>query len=310
MSDLAPQAFHTVAADGTDLHGTLWLGTGAADRPVVTIHCATAVLSRYYSRFAAWLAGQGFDVLTYDYRGIGASRPASLRHFSADWLDWGWLDADAVMRFAETRFPGRVYYAVGHSIGGVAAVLAPASERLTRVVTVGSQFAYWRDYQRGGRLAMLLRWHLFMPLLTEAIGYFPGKRLGWLEDVPKGVVRNWSRMGPRFAASLVRGRHGVSRVTAEAVERHFAAITAPLFALSCTDDPFATVAATNRFLALTPTAPKTHLRLDPAKVGVPEIGHFAFFHNRFQESLWPLVPAFLTTGGVAGDRFGSFLPVP
>lgn len=310
MSNPVPQAFHTAAADGTDLHGTLWIGAGEGDKPVVTVHCATAVHSRYYSRFAGWLAAQGYDVLTYDYRGIGGSRPASLRRFTADWLDWGWLDADAVLRFAETRFPGRAYYTVGHSIGGVAAVLAPASERLAGIVTVGSQFAYWRDYQRDGRLAMLLRWHLVMPLLTEALGYFPGKRLGWLEDVPKGVVRNWSRMGPGFAASLARGRHGVSRVTAEAVERHFAAVTAPLLAMSCTDDPFATAAATDRFLALTPNAPKTHLRLDPAKVGVAEIGHFAFFHNRFQETLWPLVPAFLRDGGVAGESLGSFPPIP
>lgn len=310
MSDLVPQAFHTVTADGTDLHGTVWIGAGEANRPVVTIHCATAVHSRYYSRFAAWLAAQGWDVLTYDYRGIGGSRPASLRRLRADWLDWGWHDADAVMRFAETRFPGRTYYAVGHSIGGVAAVLAPASERLTRLVTVGSQFAYWPDYRADGRLGMLLRWHLVMPLLTEVLGYFPGKRLGWLEDVPKGVVRNWSRMGSNFAATLTRGRHGTAQVTIEAVERHLAAVTAPLFAVSCTDDPFATAAATNRFLALTPNGPKTHLRLDPGKVGVPEIGHFAFFHTRFQENLWPLVPAFLGDGTLTGERFGAFLPCP
>ncbi|WP_198148328.1 hypothetical protein [Elstera litoralis] len=61
-ADLAPHSFHTPAADGTVIHGTLW--SGAGERPVVTIHCATAVHSRYYARFAAWLAAQGFDVLT------------------------------------------------------------------------------------------------------------------------------------------------------------------------------------------------------------------------------------------------------
>lgn len=38
-------------------------------------------------------------------------------------------------------------------------------------------------------LQMLAKWHAIMPLLTRVRGYFPGKRLGWLEDAPAGVVR-------------------------------------------------------------------------------------------------------------------------
>lgn len=310
MTATVPQAFPFAAADGTPLQGTLWLGCGEGAKPVVTVHCATAVHSRYYARFAAWLAGQGFEVLTYDYRGIGGSRPASLRGLRADWIDWGWLDADAAMRAAEARFPGRDYYAVGHSIGGVCAILAPASHRLRRLVTVGAQFAYWPDYQRDGRLAMLLRWHLFMPLVTEVLGYFPGKRLGWLEDVPKGVVRNWSRMGKQFETILRRGRYGCASVAPALLAQQFAGVTAPLLAISTTDDPFATIAATNRFLALTPASPKQHLRLDPSLVGTPSIGHFAFFHDRFQPSLWPLVPAFLREGPGPEPRFGEILSPP
>ena len=48
---------------------------------------------------------------------------------------------------------------------------------------------------------MLAKWHLAMPVLTACLGYFPGRRLGW--RTPRGVVRDWSFMGPRFEA---RGR--------------------------------------------------------------------------------------------------------
>ncbi len=310
MTEIVPHAFPIIAADGQPLQGWLWQGRGAGANPVVTVHCATAVQGRYYNRFAAWLAGQGFEVLTYDYRGIGGSRPPSLRGLRADWIDWGWRDADAVMRAAEARFPGRDYYAVGHSIGGVCAVLAPASHRLRRVVTVGAQFAYWRDYHPGGRLQMLLRWHVFMPLVTEILGYFPGKRLGWLEDVPKGVVRNWSRMGARFETVLRRGRHSSTALSRTALAQHFTGVTAPLLAVSATDDPFATRAATDRFLALTPASPKLHLRLDPARIGAASIGHFAFFHDRFKPNLWPLVPAFLRDGQLPDAPLGEILPPP
>ncbi|WP_243627985.1 hypothetical protein [Rhodovulum sp. BSW8] len=58
---------------------------------------------------------------------------------------------------------------------------------------VGAQFTYWRDYDRRQRRAMYLKWHLFMPAVTQRFGYFPGARLGWLEEVPRGVVRDWPR---------------------------------------------------------------------------------------------------------------------
>ena len=64
------------------------------------INAATSVRCRYYSRFADYLFAQGFDVLTYDYRGIGESRPASLRGFKASWSDWGRLDFEAMLQLA------------------------------------------------------------------------------------------------------------------------------------------------------------------------------------------------------------------
>ena len=38
---------------------------------------------RHYFRFADYLFANGFDVMVYDYRGIGESRPDSLRGFKA-----------------------------------------------------------------------------------------------------------------------------------------------------------------------------------------------------------------------------------
>ena len=54
----------------------------------VLIAPAMGVNQDYYADFAAWLAREGYLVLTFDYRGMGASRPAerqrSLRGFDAD----------------------------------------------------------------------------------------------------------------------------------------------------------------------------------------------------------------------------------
>src|SRR5690349_7450209 len=47
----------------------------------IIVTTAMGVAQSIYSRFAEWLATQGYFVTTFDYRGIGASAPPSLRGF-------------------------------------------------------------------------------------------------------------------------------------------------------------------------------------------------------------------------------------
>src|SRR5690349_3599657 len=86
-------------ADGLALGITEFEPAGPP-RGVVVINAATAVKRRYYERFALYLAQHGFAVVTYDYRGIGESRPANLRGFNARMQDWGTLDQPAVIDHA------------------------------------------------------------------------------------------------------------------------------------------------------------------------------------------------------------------
>lgn len=302
-ADAAP--FTVRAADGVPVRGHWWsaAGAGRAARPVVVISAATSVKARYYHRFAAYLAGQGFEAVTYDYRGIGESRPARLRGFRAGWADWGRFDLEAVLgRIAKTR-PGRPVHAVGHSIGGFVIGLAPSAHRFRRVFTMGAQFAYWRDYPPRRRLPMWLRWHLLMPALTRPFGYFPGRRLGWLEDTPAGVVRDWSGMGPRFEHHL----QAADGVTGAALAAGFATVTAPVLAVSSSDDPFGTEAAIERLLGYYRASPRRHLRVAPEHIGAPAIGHFAFFHERFRDRLWPLVTAWLDGGRMPAGMPGAWV---
>lgn len=290
---IAPEPFACAAADGVPIRGFAWRGaaSGQALRPVVVINPATSVRCRYYARFAGFLAAHGFDAVTYDYRGIGESRPGRLRGFAGSWFDWGRLDCDAVLRHVAREFPGQPIDLVAHSIGGVLLGLAPSAARLRRVVTVGAQYAYWRDYAARARLGMLAKWHVAMPLLTLALGYFPGRRLGWLEDTPRGVVRDWVLSRARLEDRWPR-RSGEE----DALRRAFQRVTAPILAISVTDDPFGTVAAVERTLAYFTGSPRTHLRIAPGDIGVPAIGHFDFFNSRFAASLWTLPLAFLASG--------------
>ena len=64
----------------------------------------------YYGPFATWAADQGFLTATFDYRGTGLSRPADLRGFKADILDWARLDCAAMVDALSKRVPGKRLY--------------------------------------------------------------------------------------------------------------------------------------------------------------------------------------------------------
>src|SRR5690606_31496203 len=131
--------------------------------------------------------------------------------------------------------------------------------------------------------------------LTAAFGYFPGKRLGWLEDTPKGVVRDWGVSRARIEDTCRYGTVALEPADRQDLVRHFAAVTAPMLAVGVSDDDFGTVAAIERLLAYYRNSPSTHLRISPEAIGEPAIGHFAFFHSRFEKALWPIPLAWLRT---------------
>jgi predicted alpha/beta hydrolase len=306
-------AIRLLADDGHVLGGYAWqhsLGQTSAQtpaqpspRPLVIINAATSVRCQYYARFAQYLFHAGADVLTFDYRGIGLSRDSSIRHLKAGWLDWGQRDFEAVLQYAMTAFAAQPIHVVGHSVGGVLIGLAPSNHHIKRVFTMGAQHAYWPDYLAPSRWGMWLKWHCFMPAVTRVMGYFPGKRLGWLEDTPAGVVRDWVAMRAEFLDTYRRAGGSCRLPSAEcdALQSRFAALTAPTLALSVTDDPFGTTAAIERLLQLYTGAPRWHVRLTPQSIGAPSIGHFAFFHARFEKQLWPIARHWLLDGELPSE---------
>ncbi|HRE20491.1 MAG TPA: alpha/beta fold hydrolase [Rhabdaerophilum sp.] len=293
-NDALPHAFRAEASDGYSLGGLLWHRPeqGRA-RKFVLIVPATSVCCTFYSRFAEYLFSNGYDVATFDYRGIGFSRPADLRGFQADWVDWGAKDVEAILAHIRTLCPACDISIVAHSIGGFTVGMAPSAAAVRRIVTVAAQYAYWRDYHSDHRLAMLLRWHVAMPLMTALYGYFPGKRLGWLEDTPAGIVRDWTRMGPDFERALRKNLYIGGEREGDLLKARLARITAPILAISFEDDPFGTKIAIERLLRYFTGSEKLRRRMSPTDIGESAIGHFGFFQKRFGARLWPIALAFL-----------------
>jgi predicted alpha/beta hydrolase len=268
-----------ICRDGVALGGHLWRTPAASPCGFVIINPATGVLARYYHYYARFLAEAGFDVLTYDYRGIGLSRPARLRGCGYRWRDWGQLDFDAAIRFAKAHRRDGELLVVGHSVGGFLPGLAEHGPLVERMLTVGAQYGYWRDYARERRASLFLKWHVAMPAVTSLFGYFPGRRLGWSEDLPAGVANEWSFKKARTELSYPRQDRAL-------VLNQFAGFQAPILAVVVSDDELGTLQAVRRTLAYYSRAPKQEVVLSPGDFGVSAIGHFSLFHMRFARSFW------------------------
>ncbi|MEO8305022.1 MAG: alpha/beta fold hydrolase [Betaproteobacteria bacterium] len=279
------------SVDGFPLAARLWSVPEATDtKDVALINAGAGIASKYYDRFAAFLAERGIPTLVYDYRGIGRSRPDSLKGFQASVEEWGSKDCAAAICWLRNRFPGARLIVIGHSIGGFVTGFVTNGALIDRLLLVSAHTGYWRDYSAIARPLMFLAWHVLMPAITAVVGYFPGKRLRILEDLPKGVAFEWaSRLYPDFWWRLKRPDGSPDGERIQGLLSRFAAIHANTLAVRFTDDPFATDEATVRILGLFPNASVERLVVEPTEGDGRPIGHFGFFDSRFRRNLWPRV---------------------
>lgn len=265
------------AKDGYSLSARLYSSEAAA-RGVILIVPAMGVAQTYYSKFAAWLATQGFHVFTFDYRGVGGSRRGSLRHLKADVFDWARLDVAAMVDVAADHAPSLPLYWIGHSLGGQIFALVPNHARVARLVTVACGSGYWRENTLKLKRTVWWMWYVAAPLSLKLCGYFPGKRLRKIGDLPRGVMAQWRRwcLNPEYAV----GAEGA------AVRAAYAAVNVPVTSISFTDDEYMSARNVESLHGFYANARQRRVRLDPAQLGMKRIGHFGFFRSSAEAPLW------------------------
>jgi predicted alpha/beta hydrolase len=266
-------AFTLPARDGYPLAATLFQAAGRP-RGRIIVAGATGVPQRFYRRFAEHAQQAGFTVLTLDYRGIGQSRPASLRGFDMQYTDWGKLDlAAAVDAMADGPLP---LYWVGHSYGGHALGMLPNHQRVTAAYAlgVGAGWHGWMPWYESLRVRFM--WATVLPWLTRWKGYSPWAMLGIGEDLPAGVFWQW-RHWCRFP------RYFFDDPASAWVHDAFASVRTPLVAATALDDLWAMPRSRDAFFDGYRQAPQQRRNLDPAQYG--KLGHMGYFRAHAQP-LW------------------------
>ena len=285
-ADIPVVQVELTAADGLVIRGQIF-GRSRSGQACVLIAGALGIDQRFYAPFARWLAGRGHQVMTFDLRGMGASRPPqhrrSLRGLDADMLTWARLDFPAAVNAMFERAARLPICLLGHSLGAHHAAMTDAQTqaRIERVVAVGAGAGYWRDWAPASRRLAPLMLHVAAPILTPLFGYFPGKALGMVGDLPAPAIRQWTRWcrHPDFAWGA----------EPDAVLPSLRAAQFRIDAFSFTDDEAMTTACVQKLLAALPNAPSTLHVVRPNDVGMKRIGHIGAFRAQGALRLWPML---------------------
>jgi len=274
--------FRFPAGDGYSLAATMRRPSGEP-RGFVLVASATATPRQYYGRFANFLATRGFAVMTFDYRGIGGSRPRSLRGIDCRMRDWAALDITAAVDFLAREAGGPLLY-VGHSYGGQALGLLPNNGKIARALFAAAQIGYWRLFPppENWRAFLMLNFGRF--IVAPLLGYVPG-RLGIGESLPKGAFLEWAKwcMNPDYL---------FDDETLDA-RKNYPNYRGALRAIALSDDAWAPPILVEKLLAhYTGTKPELVV-VRPAEIGEQKIGHFGYFRPQAGEKLWPAAAEWL-----------------
>jgi predicted alpha/beta hydrolase len=265
------------ASDGQKIAARFFVPEGNP-RGSALIVSAMGASQDYYQPFAAWLAKQGLVAATFDYRGTGLSRSQNLRGFKADIFDWARLDCAAMIDALADLQPGRPLYWIGHSLGGQILGLVPNRDRIAKAVTIAAGSGYWREIVPSFRLKAWWLWYVVTPVALPLCGFFPGKALRKVGDLPKGVMAQWRRWCLNREYSV--GAEG------DAIRAQYASVRTPIVSLSFSDDEMMSVRNMESIHGFYASAPRRMKRIAPQDVGVRRIGHFGFFRSSFEASLW------------------------
>lgn len=227
----------------------------------VIIAPAMGVPRGFYRRFAVWLADNGVDAVTFDYRNTPGTAMA----------DWGRLDIEAMI---DNLVDDRPLFVVGHSCGGQLTGLAPSAGRLQGLIWVAAQSGYWGYWHGAGRAGMWLLGHVLIPLLAHG-RRFPARRLGLFPvDVAASVVADWGRW-MRNAGYLFDDPALDTRACHD--------LTLPALVHGFDDDGYAPAAAIDGLL-------REYASLDVTRrqwsADGDSIGHMGFFREAMRDKLW------------------------
>lgn len=248
---------------------------------LLLINSATGVKQQVYFSFAKYFAENGFTVITYDYRGVGESKPKIMKDFKATMRNWGTEDFKTVTNFIKEKYPDELKFCVGHSVGALILGMNEDANIFEKFVFVTTQDAYVGNLKWNVALFALFGFAIAVPLTTALFGYFPAHRFGLGESLPKGVAFDWQ--------TLILNKKSTSRLY-EKTDKDFSKnLTQETMIIHAEDDHWVTQKGMDNLMKnVYPNLNKTFREIKISESEKGEIGHVNFFRG-YNKNLWNIV---------------------
>jgi predicted alpha/beta hydrolase len=272
-----PQPFALRAADGRELAAHWFAATRR--RGVIVFNGATGFPQSFYFKLALYAAERGYDMLVYDYRGMGSSVRGAPAAEAARMSDWGLLDMRAALDAGAERAQGLPVVTLGHSVGGQFLGLLRNHALARAHVQIATSTGYWRWESAPFKYLAWWFWRVHGPLMLALKGYIPTGG-GWAGlPLPRGVYEEWRRW-------CLRPSHFGPDLSTYLADNCFTEIRAPLLTVGFTDDSIATRRTVEELNKFFPHAQRESRWYAPADAGSKRIGHEGFFASRHRDTLW------------------------
>lgn len=253
----------------------------------ILISPATGITKNFYHSFSLWLAEQGFNVLSFDFRGIGDSLYCSIKNSKASIVQWGQLDIPAAIEELLNKTNAEKVIILGHSAGGQLLGIVPNYIKVAKVVAVSGSTGHVKNLKGRTKILAPIMFKGIFPLARITIGYGPTNVIGMGENLPKDVAKQWAEFcgKPGYVLNAI----GDTVKSSDNFHHH---IISPITALWASDDEIATEKNVKDFISLYPNSQTNMIKLNPDQLGHKVIGHMLMFKKSHQ-NLWPIIQSHL-----------------
>lgn len=251
-----------------------------SNHKLLVINSATGVKQQVYFSFARYFAEQGYVVITYDYRGIGLSKPRNMRNFHASMRIWGSADFKAITEYIKHHFKDYQKYCLGHSVGALILGMNKNSDIFQEFIFVGTQNAFVGNLKFRTKIEAYLGFGIIQPLTTTVLGYFPAQWFGLGESLPKNCAYDWR--------TLILNRKSTNKLL-EKTDDYSKMLTQKVLVIRAEDDVWLTEKGVKSLLNDTyPNLKPIYRLINTSESDKGEIGHVNFFRS-YNKKLWNII---------------------
>ena len=268
--------------DGYSLSGRFYPKQNSSKNNHPILICpATGITQHFYQAFAEWLATQGYDVLSFDFRGIGRSLHGPVSKSEASIVNWGQLDIPAAIDTLLCKTQAEQVILLGHSAGGQLLGIVPNYQKVAKVIAVSGSTGHVKGLKGKTKLLAPVMFNVIFPLARITKGYGPTQAIGMGENLPKDVAKQWAQF-------CSKPGYVMNAMGKTVFEDYHAEIDCPITVLWSSDEEIATKANVKDFLRLYPNADTHMIELKPKSYDHKAIGHMLMFKKSHQ-NLWPVL---------------------